>query len=81
MPHLGMGELVVIFMLAILVFGATRLPQIGEGMGKAIKNFRRGLSSDDDIEVSSTDKQVAANSSATPLQGAAAEPEAADRKS
>ena len=58
MPHLGLGELIVIFMIAFLVFGATRLPQIGEGMGKAIRNFRRGLASNDDIEVTSTKRQV-----------------------
>ena len=45
MPNLGIGELVVILMLLVLVFGATRLPQLGEGLGKAIRNFRRGLSS------------------------------------
>jgi len=63
MPHLGLGELIVIFMIAFLVFGATRLPQIGEGMGKAIRNFRRGLASNDDIEVSSTEKRVKSGSS------------------
>lgn len=63
MPHLGLGELIVIFMIAFLVFGATRLPQIGEGMGKAIRNFRRALASNDDIEVSSTEKQVESGSS------------------
>jgi sec-independent protein translocase protein TatA len=57
MPHLGLGELIIILILAFLVFGATRLPQLGEGMGKAIRNFRRGLASNDDIEVSSTEKQ------------------------
>ena len=62
MPHLGLGELIVIFMLAFLVFGATRLPQIGEGMGKAIRNFRRGLANNDDIEVTSTKKRVNSNS-------------------
>lgn len=64
MPHLGMGELVVILMLALLVFGASRLPQIGEGMGRAIKNFKQGLSGDDDIDVTPANKQVPKRSSA-----------------
>lgn len=64
MPHLGMGELVVILMLALLVFGASRLPQIGEGMGRAIKNFKQGLGGDDDIDVTPTNKQVSKRSSA-----------------
>lgn len=64
MPSLGMGELIVILMLALLVFGASRLPQIGEGMGRAIKNFKQGLGGDDDIDVTPANKQVAKRSSA-----------------
>ena len=70
MPHLGLGELIVIFMLAFLVFGATRLPQIGEGMGKAIRNFRRGLASNDDIEVSPTKKRVSSDSNGSQTDSA-----------
>jgi sec-independent protein translocase protein TatA len=44
-PNLGFGELVVILMLVVLVFGATRLPQLGEGIGKAIAEFKRALGS------------------------------------
>lgn len=54
MPHLGMGELVVILLIVMLVFGASRLPQIGEGLGKAIRGLKRGLNSDEDIEVTPT---------------------------
>jgi sec-independent protein translocase protein TatA len=46
-PNLGLGELVVILMLVVLVFGATRLPQLGEGIGKAVANFKRALGSGD----------------------------------
>lgn len=51
MGQLGMGELLVILVIVMLVFGAGRLPQIGEGLGKAVRNLKRGLSTDDDIEV------------------------------
>ena len=47
MPTFGLGELVVILMLVVLVFGATRLPQLGEGIGKAVANFKRSLGSGD----------------------------------
>lgn len=62
MPHLGMGELIVLLFIVLLVFGASRLPQIGEGLGKAIKGLKRGLATDDDIDVTPTseDKRVAA---------------------
>jgi len=52
-PNLGMGELLIILLIVLLVFGAGRLPQIGEGIGKAVRNLKRGLNSDDDIDVQS----------------------------
>jgi len=57
-PNLGFGELVIVFLIVMLIFGAGRLPQIGEGLGKAIRNLKRGLNTDDDIDVTPTDKQV-----------------------
>ena len=39
MPNLGFGELVIVFLIVMLIFGAGRLPQIGEGLGKAIRNL------------------------------------------
>ncbi|MCA9612655.1 MAG: twin-arginine translocase TatA/TatE family subunit [Sandaracinus sp.] len=59
MGGLGMGELIVILVIVLLVFGANRLPQIGEGVGKAIRNLKRGLNTDEEIEVTPKDKQVA----------------------
>jgi sec-independent protein translocase protein TatA len=48
---LGMWELLVILAIAILIFGARRLPEIGSGLGNAIKNFKAGLSGKDEIDV------------------------------
>ncbi|MBI1864860.1 MAG: twin-arginine translocase TatA/TatE family subunit [Nitrospirae bacterium] len=45
---LGMPELLVILLIVVIIFGASRLPQLGEGLGKAIKNFKKGVSSDKD---------------------------------
>ncbi len=41
---LGMPELIVILVIVLIIFGANRLPQLGEGLGKAIKGFKKGLS-------------------------------------
>jgi sec-independent protein translocase protein TatA len=54
----GMGELLIILVILVLVFGANKLPQLGEGIGKAIKNFKRGINHDDDIDVTPTDRRV-----------------------
>ena len=48
----GMGELLIILLIVLVVFGATKLPQIGHGLGSAIKNFKRAAAGDDEIEVS-----------------------------
>lgn len=40
MGHIGMGELVVIFLIILLLFGTKRLPEIGSALGKAIKEFK-----------------------------------------
>jgi sec-independent protein translocase protein TatA len=42
---LGTQELVVILAIVFLIFGAKRLPEIGSGLGKAIKNFKGGVKS------------------------------------
>ena len=43
---LGMGELVMILVIVTVVFGATKLPQLGDGLGKAIRNFKKSVDSD-----------------------------------
>jgi sec-independent protein translocase protein TatA len=57
----GIWELLLVLLIVLLLFGATRLPQIGEALGKAIKNFRKGFSGDDEkkkdqLNSSSSDK-------------------------
>ncbi|MBI5189698.1 MAG: twin-arginine translocase TatA/TatE family subunit [Nitrospirae bacterium] len=51
MGRIGLPELVIVLVIVILVFGAGRLPQLGEGLGKAISNFKKTLGgkSDDDV--------------------------------
>ena len=44
MCGLGMPELVIILVIALVIFGGSRLPQLGEGLGKAIRGFKKGLS-------------------------------------
>ena len=46
MCGLGMPELVIILIIAMVIFGGSRLPQLGEGLGKAIRGFKRGLTDD-----------------------------------
>ena len=41
---IGMQELLLILIVVLLIFGANKLPEIGGGLGRAIRNFRRASS-------------------------------------
>ncbi|MBL9037074.1 MAG: twin-arginine translocase TatA/TatE family subunit [Archangium sp.] len=45
---LKLPELLLIFFAVMLLFGATRLPQLGSSLGAAIRNFKRGFSGEDE---------------------------------
>ena len=58
MGRIGIGELVVIFLVILLLFGAKRLPEIGSALGKAIKEFKRAAKDiQDEIKESPQDEQ------------------------
>ena len=48
---LGTQELIIILIIVVILFGATRLPQIGSGIGQAIRNFKKGVKEQDEIDV------------------------------
>ena len=52
---LGMQELLIILAIALVVFGPSKLPQIGAGLGKAIRDFKKGVSSNDENEEADKD--------------------------
>ncbi len=47
-PGLGVWELVLIFLVVMVFFGAKRIPVIGRGLGEGIRNFKRGLRDGED---------------------------------
>ena len=48
---LGIGELLVILVIVLIIFGAGKLPEIGEGLGRGIKSFRKSVRAPDEIDV------------------------------
>jgi len=48
---LGVQELVIILVIVLVLFGATRLPEIGKGIGQAIKNFKKATTEPEEIDV------------------------------
>lgn len=48
---LGTQELLIILVIVVVLFGATRLPQIGSGIGQAIRNFKKSVKESEEIDV------------------------------
>ena len=48
---LGPFELVIVLVIVLLIFGAGKLPQIGDALGKSIKNFKRATDQHDELDV------------------------------
>ena len=61
MPNVGPLEIAVVLVIALIVFGPKRLPELGKSMGKGIREFKGSLSMDDKDE-------IAAESSAKPTE-------------
>jgi sec-independent protein translocase protein TatA len=47
---IGMPELIVILLIVLIIFGAGKLPEIGTGLGRAIRGFKKGMSESDPDE-------------------------------
>ena len=72
--RLGFGEILVILVIALLVFGPSKLPQLGDALGKGIRNFKKSAAegdADDSIDVTPKDQQPAQSQLS---QGAATTP-------
>ena len=55
----SMPNLLIILLVIVLIFGASKLPQIGEGMGKAIKNFKKSIKEvEEDVEDITPKKKI-----------------------
>jgi sec-independent protein translocase protein TatA len=47
--RLGFGEILLILAVALLIFGPSKLPQLGEALGKGIRNFKKSSEGNDDV--------------------------------
>ena len=68
---LGIWQIVLVVVIAVVLFGPKRLPSLGKSMGEAIRGFKKGLTEDDHIDVTDskengrlTDAQKAAQAAA-----------------
>ncbi|HEY6098034.1 MAG TPA: twin-arginine translocase TatA/TatE family subunit [Anaeromyxobacter sp.] len=54
LPKLGMGELIVILLIVVILFGANKLPQLGKGLGEGIRSFKKSFGGDEDEKPASS---------------------------
>jgi sec-independent protein translocase protein TatA len=50
---IGIPELLIILAIVLVIFGANKLPEIGSGMGRAIKNFKKATNEPEEIDITS----------------------------
>ncbi len=53
---LGIGEFLIILLIVLILFGRN-LPDIGAGLGKAVRNFRKAVREPDEIDITPKDKE------------------------
>ena len=56
---LGMPEMIIILVIVLIIFGAGKLPQIGEGVGKALKGFKKEVNEIPPMEEPPPEQQMA----------------------
>ncbi|GAB4536330.1 MAG: twin-arginine translocase TatA/TatE family subunit [Thermodesulfovibrionia bacterium] len=58
LPGIGTMELLIILLIVVVLFGASRLPQIGKGIGEAIRNFKKATSEPPEIDVTPKKEEI-----------------------
>lgn len=71
---LGFTELILILVIVLIIFGAGKLPQLGEGLGKAIKGFKKSVHEADAIEAEAQALAAQQQQAAAPAQAITAAP-------
>jgi len=50
MGRIGLPELLLILLILVVLFGASKIPQLGRGLGEGIRNFKKGLKGGEDAD-------------------------------
>ena len=58
---LGTQELIVIFLIVFVLFGAKKLPEMGKGIGEGIRSFKKSIAERDEPEADETKKNISDN--------------------
>ena len=77
---LRLPEVLIILVVLVLVFGANKIPQLGDALGKGIRNFKKASSEDDSIDVTPKGESQAQLSQGAPAAGAPRAAGASEKK-
>ncbi len=66
--NLGFGELLLIFIVILLIFGSSKLPALGDALGRGIRNFKKSVSGDNEIDVTPKKDQLPSEKAAQPAE-------------
>ena len=58
---LGFGEILLILLIVVLIFGTSRIPELGRGLGEGIRNFKKGLKDDEPPKLPPKSEEEAAS--------------------
>ncbi len=72
----GWMELMLILIIVLIIFGAGKIPQLGEGLGKAIKGFKKSVAEADALDVTPNEESEGTQAPPPPPQQVASEPQA-----
>ncbi len=72
----GWMELMLILIIVLIIFGAGKIPQLGEGLGKAIKGFKKSVAEADALDVTPNDEPEGTTAPPPPPQQVASQPQA-----
>jgi sec-independent protein translocase protein TatA len=64
----GMQELLVIFAIVVLLFGAKKIPDLAKGMGKGIKDFKKAIKDDDEVKEIAKTEEKTTNATTTEIK-------------
>jgi sec-independent protein translocase protein TatA len=70
----GAMELFLILVIVLIIFGAGKIPQLGEGLGKAIKGFKKSVHEPDPVDVTATPTQDQDQIGSRPAQSGTGQP-------
>jgi sec-independent protein translocase protein TatA len=70
MPNIGLPEILIVLVIALIVFGPKRLPEMGRSLGRGIREFKDSITGDDEDEDEPREiERGQANESTRPLEG------------